>query len=241
MVPQSNWNPDRTRGIALGVPSYVQLSLVSPCALANDDDLDVIDGQDEDPTGASSAYTGEKSSETTIKSTAPEGSSNESRRHSSNSQFKSGKHSSRSKGKDQKQQTKSSGLSSTQKGHQLRSTRARKKIIYSEEEKIETISNTKTSHNMVEKQYRGRLNGQFTTLLGVLPPDLVAAEVDGYLRDGASAEKKVSKAEVLVLARNRIEDLEREKRELEGGNNALLQDMQRLKGDWVRLGEQVMP
>ena len=105
---------------------------------------------------------------------------------------------------------------------------------------MEPTSNTKTSHNMVEKKYRNRLNGQFSTLLGVLPPDLVAAEVEGYVRDGASAEK-VSKAEVLVLARSRIENLVRENRELEGGKNALLQDMQRLEGDWVRLGGQVMP
>lgn len=218
------------------------LSLVSPCALVNDDDIDFIEGQDEYPTGSSSFYTAEKSSETTIKSTGPEASSNESRRHSSNSQSKSGKLSSRSKGKAKKQQTKSSSSSSTSKAHQLRSTRAKKNINYSEnEEKMEPISNTKTSHNMVEKQYRNRLNGQFSTLLGVLPPDLVAAEVEGYVRDGASAEKKVSKAEVLVLARSRIENLEREKRELEGGKNALFQDMQRLKGDWVRLGGQVMP
>jgi hypothetical protein len=220
----------------------VPLSLVSPCALANNNDLNAIKGQNKYPTGASSAYTGEKSSETTIKSTGREGSSNESRRHSSNSQLKSGKLSSQSKGKDQKQQTKSPSSSSTSKAHQLRSTRARKKINYSEEEgKKETISNTKTSHNMVEKQYRNRLNRQFSTLLGVLPTDFVAAEVEGYVRDGASAEKKVSKAEVLVLARSRIENLEREKIELEGCKNALLKDLQRLKGDWVRLGGQVMP
>lgn len=106
---------------------------------------------------------------------------------------------------------------------------------------METTKMSRTSHNMVEKQYRNRLNGQFSTLLGVLPPDLVGVEVEGYGRDDSSAEKKVSKAEVLILAKRRIQDLERAKVNLEESNGALLEDMQRLKGAWSDMGGQVLP
>jgi len=95
---------------------------------------------------------------------------------------------------------------------------------------------------MVEKQYRNRLNGQFSTLLAALPPDLVGAEIEGYGRDDlGGCEKKVSKAEVLVLARRHIENLEQEKMGLQDKNNDLMRDMQRLKGAWVGLGGQVLP
>ncbi|PVH82611.1 hypothetical protein DL98DRAFT_130244 [Cadophora sp. DSE1049] len=63
------------------------------------------------------------------------------------------------------------------------------------------------NHNQVEKQYRNRLNGQFETLLLALPRE-----------DGEGGEgKKRSKAEVLMLARKHIRDLERDRRRLEDG------------------------
>ncbi|KUJ21427.1 uncharacterized protein LY89DRAFT_681934 [Mollisia scopiformis] len=83
---------------------------------------------------------------------------------------------------------------------------------------------------MVEKQYRTRLNGQFSTLLSSLPPDVVGNETDSYGRVDSGAEKKVSKAEVLVLAKKHIENLERTKKSLECDKKALMEDVQRLKG-----------
>jgi hypothetical protein len=79
-------------------------------------------------------------------------------------------------------------------------------------------------------------------LLEALPPDLVSAEVEGYGRDeSGGAEKKVSKAEVLMLAKRHIETLEREKRGLEDGNRALAEDMRALKGAWVGMAGRILP
>lgn len=130
--------------------------------------------------------------------------------------------------------------SSSSKRHQLRSTKHGQKINYSERTDAGSTESTKgarTSHNLVEKQYRTRLNSHFSTLLGVLPQDVVGAEIDGYGGgDTSGPERKVSKAEVLVLAKSHIETLEQTKQRLEGDKEALLEDVQRLKGAWVRMG-----
>ncbi|OIW28749.1 hypothetical protein CONLIGDRAFT_632970 [Coniochaeta ligniaria NRRL 30616] len=79
-------------------------------------------------------------------------------------------------------------------------------------------------HNLVEKQYRNRLNRQFENLLAVLPVDgeCTSASASGRKtktsvtdRGGAAAgveggERRLSKAEVLDMARQRIVTLERE-------------------------------
>lgn len=78
----------------------------------------------------------------------------------------------------------------------------------------------------MEKQYRDRLNGQFKSLLQSLPGE-----------EGLSfADKGVSKAEVLVLARKHIEELEREKTVLTEENQGLQGSVIELKGMWVGLG-----
>jgi len=87
------------------------------------------------------------------------------------------------------------------------------------------------NHNQVEKQYRNRLNGQFETLLQTLPRD----------EAGYPGEKRVSKAEVLVLAKKHIMDLERETRMLEDENKTLAGDVEGLKRRWVELGGVVVP
>jgi hypothetical protein len=46
---------------------------------------------------------------------------------------------------------------------------------------------------------------------------------------------------VLLLARRHIENLEREKRGLEGRNGVLVEDMENLKGVWVSMGGPVLP
>jgi hypothetical protein len=89
----------------------------------------------------------------------------------------------------------------------------------------------RTNHNQVEKQYRNRLNGQFETLLQTLP-----REEGGY-----AGEKRVSKAEVLVLAKKHIMRLERERRALEEENRGLEGSVAELKRRWVGLGGICMP
>jgi hypothetical protein len=90
---------------------------------------------------------------------------------------------------------------------------------------------TRTNHNHVEKQYRNRLNGQFESLLQMLPRE----------ENGLANEKRVSKAEVLILAKKHIEELEREKRELEEENVGLEETVTELKKRWVNLGGVCMP
>jgi hypothetical protein len=65
------------------------------------------------------------------------------------------------------------------------------------------------SHNIVEKQYRVRLKVKFEQLLSVLPADQL------YQDDrNDSKDRRISKADVLCLARRRIMALEQELREL---------------------------
>jgi len=89
----------------------------------------------------------------------------------------------------------------------------------------------RTNHNQVEKEYRNRLNSQFKMLLQSLPRE------EGL----SSADKGVSKVEVLVLAREHIEELERERAVLTGENQELQGSVIELKGMWVGLGGICMP
>ncbi|CAM6005576.1 unnamed protein product [Sphagnum balticum] len=89
----------------------------------------------------------------------------------------------------------------------------------------------RTNHNQVEKQYRYRLNGQFETLLQKLPK-----EEAGYA-DG----KRVSKVEVLVLAKKHIRELEREEMVLEEENQGLEGSVKEWKRRWVGMGGICMP
>ncbi len=98
-------------------------------------------------------------------------------------------------------------------------------------------SSARTSHNAIEKQYRMRLNNQFSILLDALPPDIIDAQTQsGYLDEKqkeTEKERKISKGEVLILARQYIEELERTKMRLEKERKALLADVGRLKGAWL--------
>jgi Velvet factor/Fungal Zn(2)-Cys(6) binuclear cluster domain len=75
-----------------------------------------------------------------------------------------------------------------------------------------TTKNPKFSYNLVEKQYRNALNSQSSTLLGARRLDIEFDEIEGNERDDSGRyERKVSKAEVMVLARRHIENMEKEK------------------------------
>lgn len=79
----------------------------------------------------------------------------------------------------------------------------------------ETVEDVKAraAHNQVEQQYRKRLNLHFERLLSVLPAP-GSSVIGGGRRDGIG-ERRVSKAEVLDLATERIQVLERDMARLE--------------------------
>ncbi|TVY86583.1 Allergen Fus c [Lachnellula willkommii] len=85
----------------------------------------------------------------------------------------------------------------------------------------------RANHNLTEKLYRNRLNGQFETLLSALPP----AHDAGDARNGE--EKRVSKAEVLMLAKEHIRALEQTRLELEKERSGLVDNVESLKGVWI--------
>lgn len=80
---------------------------------------------------------------------------------------------------------------------------------------------SRESHNQVEKNYRERLNGHFKSLLDVLPEDLRSRldDDDGGGGGGAS-ERHSSKAEVLVMAKQYIRELEEKLARREEGREA---------------------
>ncbi|CAM1510336.1 Fc.00g006710.m01.CDS01 [Cosmosporella sp. VM-42] len=90
---------------------------------------------------------------------------------------------------------------------------------------------TRASHNLVEKQYRNRLNAQFESLLSALP-EQIRSGGDGEESEGPVdfGDRRVSKGEVLEMARKHIESLERERDQLEKEKNALLGNLRQLKG-----------
>lgn len=86
----------------------------------------------------------------------------------------------------------------------------------------------KTSHNAIEKQYRNRLNDKFEALLSVLP----AQETES----GAGSMWKVSKGDVLVLAKDYIESLKTTRDELRADQKSLEDDVKGMREAWLKAG-----
>ncbi|KAK0645749.1 hypothetical protein B0T16DRAFT_411860 [Cercophora newfieldiana] len=104
------------------------------------------------------------------------------------------------------------------------------------------------NHNVVEKQYRNRLNAQFERLLSVLLPagqQAMPAPKDGeqpeftagkrrYSDDSdmglAGEDRRLSKAEVLDVATNRIKELEADRARLLHEKKELVQSMELMNG-----------
>ncbi|KAB5570315.1 hypothetical protein GE09DRAFT_703247 [Coniochaeta sp. 2T2.1] len=86
---------------------------------------------------------------------------------------------------------------------------------------------SRNSHNLVEKQYRNRLNAQFEDLLHTLPESswsgraTLGDDGDDGRANNKGEKKRVSKAEVLDMARQRILFLEEENRKIERENEDL--------------------
>ncbi|KAI0435202.1 hypothetical protein F5Y09DRAFT_293999 [Xylaria sp. FL1042] len=87
---------------------------------------------------------------------------------------------------------------------------------------------SRETHNNVEKQYRNRLNAHFESLLSALPERMQCGEGDEG-GDLDSGDRRVSKAEVLEMARRHIKALERECAALEGERDELRDNMERLR------------
>ncbi|KAJ9129811.1 hypothetical protein NKR23_g12455 [Pleurostoma richardsiae] len=89
----------------------------------------------------------------------------------------------------------------------------------------------RSGHNQVEKQYRNRLNQHFERLLAVLP---AKADVDGDQQDdilsagGLDPDKRLSKADVLDIARRHIRTLERQTSELGVERQQLVDEIGRM-------------
>ncbi|KAM0334105.1 hypothetical protein ACHAQA_001125 [Verticillium albo-atrum] len=109
---------------------------------------------------------------------------------------------------------------------------------------------TRASHNLVEKQYRSRLNAQFEGLLSALP-ELPASQqqvAPASMTASAAAEtpedqgeRRISKAEVLERARRHIETLEREREALHREREELLKNLAKMEQDvGVRFGEDAL-
>ncbi|KAK4231497.1 hypothetical protein QBC38DRAFT_451127 [Podospora fimiseda] len=96
---------------------------------------------------------------------------------------------------------------------------------------------SRNSHNLVEKQYRNRLNLQFESLMSALPDSMKNGVISGGrttnsdgLGEGLDiGEKKLSKAQVLDMSTRYIKSLERERENLERENNELVQETERLR------------
>lgn len=114
-----------------------------------------------------------------------------------------------------------------------------------EEQEDDDLTNeerrARQSHNLVEKQYRNRLNQQFESLLAVLPAERSRKSIsEGKSRDrgpggGAAAsvadedDRRLSKAEVLDMARQRILSLEQECRKLQSERTELLNNVSQVR------------
>ncbi|RGP77874.1 hypothetical protein FLONG3_4050 [Fusarium longipes] len=95
---------------------------------------------------------------------------------------------------------------------------------------------TRASHNLVEKQYRNRLNAQFESLLHALPDQIRHGgngtgngNEDNESDQANDPDRRVSKGEVLEMARKHIQALERERNQLELENLELHGSIQKLK------------
>lgn len=136
------------------------------------------------------------------------------------------------------------------------STSSEKNCIKEEDDLDDSLTaeerRARHSHNIVEKQYRNRLNAQFVRLLAVLPADQrdgngprrksTGGGSSGSGDDAATVarspleEKRLSKAEVLDLATKRIKTLEYETLRLQKENSELIHSVDAMTGCVVNRG-----
>ncbi|ESA43283.1 hypothetical protein GE21DRAFT_4433 [Neurospora crassa] len=134
----------------------------------------------------------------------------------------------------------------------LRSASRAPKNIQPRPEETPEERKSRNSHNLVEKQYRNRLNAQFERLLAVLPDSVRSSmtmiggcggDPDGVNGNGGggsvipgqhpsldfSIERRLSKAEVLDMSRRYILSLEKERDTLEREKEQLMHSIDQLR------------
>lgn len=94
----------------------------------------------------------------------------------------------------------------------------------------EFAKSSKKSHNLVEKQYRKRLNGQFAQLQAKIPRDLLTGN------EGRGSGKNVTKTDTLEKAQQYIKMLQEQEQTLLRSNRELAADMERLEEQWRSSG-----
>jgi Helix-loop-helix DNA-binding domain len=97
-------------------------------------------------------------------------------------------------------------------------------------------SKNRFSHDQTEKRYRKRLNYQFENLLSALPVRLIAESEGSIGGPDDRREKRISKADVLMLAKGHIEQLERKQSDLEVENRQMSARAKDAEERWKRLG-----
>jgi hypothetical protein len=97
-------------------------------------------------------------------------------------------------------------------------------------------SKNRYNHDQTEKRYRKRLNYQFENLLSALPVRLIAESEGSIGGPDDRREKRISKADVLMLAKGHIEQLERKQSDLEGENRQMSARAEDAEERWRRLG-----
>ncbi|KJR86411.1 uncharacterized protein SPSK_02516 [Sporothrix schenckii 1099-18] len=91
------------------------------------------------------------------------------------------------------------------------------------------------SQNIMEKQYRNRLNARFEDLMNALPPESLRSPATVFRYSSATAvtanaaERQASKGEVLELARKHIQRLEQQRDDLKRERDELQDTSQRLQ------------
>ncbi|KAI1406609.1 hypothetical protein F4819DRAFT_493491 [Hypoxylon fuscum] len=124
--------------------------------------------------------------------------------------------------------TSSASASNASKSRLRSASRTSKNTHHNPPASVEEQKNRET-HNQVEKQYRNRLNAHFESLLDALPETMQAGEGDEEGEALDMTDRRVSKAEVLDMARRHIQSLERECAALEGERDELRNNMVRLR------------
>lgn len=88
--------------------------------------------------------------------------------------------------------------------------------------KARSQSRSHKVHNNVERQYRARLNNEYTTLLNALPKDITSSP-------SVDLDQTLSKIEILDLAKKHIATLEKEEEQLKEEKTMLNGQLQLLK------------
>jgi len=148
-----------------------------------------------------------------------------------------GKQSSRVKEKAPVQKSHRRHSAPNSKAHQLRSAKASLKTSSTGSTVTGNGSGPRTNHNDVEKQYRSRLNNQFSSLLNALPQEALGLE---YSNDH-ERQRGISKGEVLLLAKKYICTLEHDKQGLEKERGEREADLESLRKAWVGMGGVRLP